>query len=119
MTRINVGIPPKELHTKHLLAEHREIKRIPNLAKKKIDFTKIPNVFSLGKGHVLFFYTRLLYLKKRYEEIYAECLSRNYRVTYFGDSWNGVPDNLMRDWSPTEEDIAQVRDRIAQRTPKK
>ena len=30
MTRINCGIPPEELSDKHLLAEHREIKRIPN-----------------------------------------------------------------------------------------
>lgn len=28
MTRINVGIPPRALSDKHLLAEHREIKRI-------------------------------------------------------------------------------------------
>jgi hypothetical protein len=30
MTRINVGVHPSELSTKHLIAEHREIKRIPN-----------------------------------------------------------------------------------------
>ena len=30
MTRINVGIPPTELTDRHLLAEHREIKRIQN-----------------------------------------------------------------------------------------
>jgi hypothetical protein len=35
MTRINTGIPPKELTDKHLLAEHREIKRIPNCIKKR------------------------------------------------------------------------------------
>ena len=33
MTRINVGIPPAELTGKHLIAEHREIKRIPNCIK--------------------------------------------------------------------------------------
>ena len=33
MTRINVGILPKELSNKHLIAEHREIKRIPNCIK--------------------------------------------------------------------------------------
>ena len=34
MTRINAGIPPKKLTNRHLLAEHREIKRIPNVIKK-------------------------------------------------------------------------------------
>ena len=28
MTRINVGIQPVELNNQHLIAEHREIKRI-------------------------------------------------------------------------------------------
>ena len=30
MTRINAGIPVEKLSDQHLLAEHREIKRIPN-----------------------------------------------------------------------------------------
>ena len=43
MTRINVGIPPAELTDKHLLAEHREIKRIPNcIAKGKYNMDGIP-----------------------------------------------------------------------------
>ena len=33
MTRINVGVDPSELNVKMLIAEHREIKRIPNLIK--------------------------------------------------------------------------------------
>ena len=57
MTRINVGIPPEELTDKHLLAEHREIKRIPNcIAKGKYNMDGIPDRFKLGKGHVKFFY---------------------------------------------------------------
>jgi len=33
MTRINL-IPPEELHYKHLVAEYREITRVPTLARK-------------------------------------------------------------------------------------
>lgn len=119
MTRINAGIPPKELHSKHLIAEHREIKRVPSLVKKRKYFDDIPNSFKLGNGHVKFFYDKLGYLKKRYEEIYAECLNRNYNVTYFGDSWKDIPDELMGDWNPTEDAILQIRQRISERTPKK
>jgi len=33
MTRINAGYSVRRLTDKHLLAEHREIKRIPNMVK--------------------------------------------------------------------------------------
>ena len=63
MTRINVGIPPAELINQHLIAEHREIKRIPNcIAKGKYNMDNIPRRFKLGKGHVKFFYDKLEYL---------------------------------------------------------
>ena len=63
MTRINVGIPPAELVNQHLIAEHREIKRIPNcIAKGKYNMDGIPDKFKLGTGHVKFFYNKLLYL---------------------------------------------------------
>lgn len=56
MTRINVGIPPKDLNTKHLIAEHREIKRVPNLIKKgRLKSSNIPSNFTLGAGHIKFF----------------------------------------------------------------
>ena len=53
MTRINCGIPPAELTNKHLIAEHREIKRIPNcVIKGKYSLTGQPDSFKLGAGHV-------------------------------------------------------------------
>ena len=56
MTRINAGIPPVELTDKHLIAEHREIKRIPNLISKgKYNMNGQPSEFKLGIGHVKFF----------------------------------------------------------------
>ena len=49
MTRINVGILPKELSNKHLIAEHREIKRIPNcISKGKYNMDGQPDRFKLG-----------------------------------------------------------------------
>lgn len=116
MTRINVGVPPKQLCRQHLLAEAREIKRVPNVvAKGKFNLKGQPTKFTLGTGHVKFFYTRLGYLKKRYEEIYAECLERGYNVTYFGDAWDAVPIHLMADYIPTEEDRKIVLTRIEER----
>jgi hypothetical protein len=116
MTRINAGIPPKELVDKHLMAEHREIKRVPNcIAKGKYNLSGMPSKFTLGTGHVKFFYDKLMYLKNRYEELYAECKRRGFNVTYYGDAWNGVPPELMNDYIPTDEDREIIRERIRER----
>ena len=113
MTRINCGISPSELSNKHLCAEHREIKRIPNcVAKGRFDLTGQPPKFKLGTGHVKFFYDKCGYLKRRYEEIYSECVSRGLKVAYYGESWDDVPAEMMGDYEPTEEDCKIVRQRI-------
>ncbi|WP_443089508.1 pyrimidine dimer DNA glycosylase/endonuclease V [Xenorhabdus sp. Sc-CR9] len=81
MTRINV-IPPNELCDQHLLAEHRELTRIPNdIIKRngKVTLTTL-EAYTLGNGHVIFFRDKLLFLKKRYEVIYQECLNRGFSV---------------------------------------
>lgn len=116
MTRINVGVPPKQLCRQHLLAEAREIKRIPNcISKGKFVMNGIPQEFTLGKGHVKFFYNKLGYLKTRYEEIYAECVNRGYQVTYFGSAWDNVPIELMGNYEPKNRDIEIITQRINER----
>ena len=88
MTRINVGIQPAELNDQHLIAEHREIKRIPNcVAKGKYNMEGIPNKFKLGTGHVKFFYNKLLYLKFRYASLHTECIRRGFNVQNYIGAW--------------------------------
>lgn len=56
MTRINSAIPVKYLIDEMLLAEHREIKRLPSVLSKAIhcnSINKIPNKFCLGTGNLL------------------------------------------------------------------
>jgi len=116
MTRINVGVKPQELIGKHLIAEHREIKRIPNCIRKgKYNLDGIPDRFKLGTGHVKFFYNKLGYLKRRYDSLYSECIARGYNVTYYGDAWNDIPLNLLGDYHPTNEDRKIVLERINER----
>ena len=116
MTRINVGIPPKQLTRQHLIAEHREIKRVPNVvAKGKYNLKDQPKLFTLGTGHVKFFYDKLGYLKQRYEELYTECRNRGYDVSYYGDAWNDVPKHLMGGYTPTDRDIQIITERINER----
>lgn len=116
MTRINAGIPPAQLTNKHLIAEHREIKRIPNvISKGKYNLKSIPSEFTLGKGHVSFFYDKLGYLKERYISLYNECIARGFNVQNYEASWDGVPRELMNGYIPTEKDIRIITERIADR----
>ena len=116
MTRINVGIPPAELINQHLIAEHREIKRIPNcIAKGKYNMDGIPDTFKLGTGHVKFFYDKLLYLKNRYWKLYIECIKRGFKVQNYSSAWDNVPQELMNDYQPTYMDRKIIKERINDR----
>ena len=75
MTRINCAIPVRCLTNEHLLAEHREIKRLPKCLEKSIisgSIKDIPKEFCLGTGHILFFLDKMTFIKERYKEIYNE-----------------------------------------------
>lgn len=116
MTRINAGYPPAKLTNKHLIAEHREIKRIPNVVVKgRYNLNTAPKEFTLGTGHVSFFYTRLGYLKQRYVELYNECKRRGFNVQNYEDCWDGVPPELMGDYVPTDQAIQLITERIKDR----
>lgn len=116
MTRINCGIPPSELSDKHLIAEHREIKRIPNcISRGKYNMNGQPKVFTLGTGHVKFFYDKLEYLLDRYMQLYSECKARGFNVQNYKRAWDNVPKELMNNYNPTLKDVEIVKTRIAKR----
>ncbi len=116
MTRINADIPVKELVGKHLLAEHREIKRIPNtIVSGKAKIENIPTEFKLGAGHVKFFYDKQTFLLRRYKQLYAECVERGYNVTNYESCWDGMPSELWNDYQFSEDENNIVRQRIADR----
>jgi hypothetical protein len=102
------------LTDEHLLAEHREIKRLPSVYGK---FTKkdIPQVFTLGKGHVKFFLDKYKYTHKRYNKIYWECLQRGFRVEDYSSNWNIVEQEDYNDYNPTEADNMLLKMRIIER----
>ena len=119
MTRINIGIPPVELVNQHLIAEHREIKRIPNcIAKGKYNMDGIPDRFKLGAGHVKFFYNKLYYLFKRYVKLYIECKDRGFNVQNYSRAWDNLPEELLNYYEPTDVDREIVRERINEKLNK-
>jgi deoxyribonuclease (pyrimidine dimer) len=122
MTRINC-VPPQELHDKHLAAEYYELPRVFGLVRKAlekgIDPTDIPapENYTLGEGHVKFFYTRLGYCLKRQASIIAELIHRKKKpdVRWLDGLAAGIPEHLLNDWTPDEAAMMINRQRLEER----
>lgn len=118
MTRINIGINPKNLSDQHLLAEHREIKRLPNFFTKRLaknKFDDIPEKFTLNTGHVRYFLDKGKYTYERYLSIRQECLNRGYNVEDYSKNWNVYTPNFFLNCSPDEIDLSIITERITTR----
>lgn len=115
MTRINC-IPPSELTDRHLLAEYRELPRVFKLARYSPD---IPEQYTLGKGHVKFFYDKLSYCFNRQCEIVREMKRRGFKPKlnpdYLYDTYAHSKFQLWGSWVPTEEAQQLNRQRIKER----
>lgn len=123
MTRINV-VPVSELSQLHLVAEYREITRLPNNLTKSLnrtnkpfDLKEIPPVYTLGKGHVKYFYDKMLFLQKRFDSLVQEMIKRGYNPN-FRDSSIFIPvdKKFYNDYNPTEDAMEINRQRIKERT---
>lgn len=116
MTRISVGVRAIELCDAHLIKERVELLRIPNAIKSgKAVVKDIPRKFTLGKGHVKFFYDKLGYLQQRYVELTAECIERDFKITDFSDSFKDIPQSLYNDYEETQQDRDIVVQRVNER----
>lgn len=119
MTRINVGIKPKELNKQLAFAEYREIKRIPNaiISGKANINSIIPSEFILGQGHVKFFYNKLGFLYKRYKALQQRCIDLHISIANYDDSfdiaWLMYP-QLFGNYEPSSRDRELVLERFNQ-----
>ncbi|OXE37524.1 MAG: endonuclease V [Phenylobacterium zucineum] len=124
MTRINV-VPPAELHSKHLVAEYRELPRVFALVRAAHERGERPGTinaparYTLGRGHVKFFYDKLGWLTRRQKALIDEMIARGYKPTFL------TPEDLSRDidrvwlneWTPDVEALMLNRQRIEERSP--
>lgn len=125
MTRINC-IPVSELTNKHLVAEYRELPRVFRLARLPKPGEKFPTEYTMGTGHVKFFYDKLLWLLLRQHEIYDEMKRRNFNPLFdpedlwlHHEQFNGdKPVHFWNKWTPTEKAMAINRARIVERLRK-
>lgn len=112
MTRINT-IPPNKLCDSHLIAEYREILRVFKLAKH--DETA-PKEFTLGRGHVKFFFNKLQYVHDRFNLLRQEILDREFNPKMeFDPSILETKRYLYNPWEATELSKELIRQRILER----
>jgi len=119
VTRINC-VPPQELSRQHLLAEWKELPRVFTLAEKAYLSGRevaAPERYTLGAGHVKFFYTRLGYCRLRFFALEREMKRRGYKPSFINPPFVMIGDkSWWRDWEPDEEALIINRQRIAERT---
>lgn len=120
--RINV-CNPIWLADQHLIAEYRELKMLPKSllrsinSKKGLKLKDIPKEYTLNKGHGYFFYDKVGFIIKRFNDVLLEMENRkfttNYKTLYLVD----IPQNLFGMYEPTDEakliNLERIRLRIA------
>lgn len=114
MTRVSVGFV-HQLCDKHLNKERIEVLRIPNKIKSGKYKSKPIEKFTLNKGHELSLMSKVGFLKRHYEALTEECIRRGFNPTDYSDAFEGIPEHLMNDYTPSEHDIQIVRERITER----
>lgn len=110
MTRINV-VPVEQLCNEHLKAEYRELIRVFRSAKVRDD---VPEKYTLGRGHVIFFSNKLTWVLKRYDQLIFEMKKRGFRTTPVIGLRDCDP-SLYNDWEPDDEAINLNWQRLRQR----
>lgn len=118
MTRINSSIPTRCLTDEHLLAEHREIKRLPYCLQRAIgsgSIRRIPVAFTLGKGHVTFFLDKMAFIYNRYTDIHNAVQERGFNVQSYSDNFTDIAPEYWNDYAPTQQESALLTERIITR----
>lgn len=117
MTRINSAIKARLLTDEHLLAEHREIKRLPGVYRKRLESGRslldLPKEFTLGTGHVLFFINKGAFTLNRYIELNLECIRRGFNVEDYRKNWEVY--GVYNGHTPTEKEHQLLIERITTR----
>lgn len=118
MTRINL-LSASQLADQHLIAEWRELPRVFSIVKKKLDEQKpilVWKHYTMGTGHVRFFYDKLLFLQKRHQELVKEAVKRGFKLSKTEKiSLQAFPKAYCQDFTPSQEDLAISQQRIQEK----
>lgn len=124
MTRINL-VPPQALTSKHLVAEYRELPRVFNLVRRhvKADRTpydlRLPETFTLGTGHVRFFYDKLQWVLDRHTSLNREMSERSYvhNLAFPSSVIADIPDAWKQNYIPSPTAVDSSWQRLAEKDP--
>lgn len=128
MTRINLGLTPDRLCDQHLLAEYRELPRILTMIiNRSGQCSDIPKYFTLGKGHMKFFFNKVATLALRYTKIIQELQKRGFKLdseylSYVNKKFWVVYrkwPHLVNVYVPDPKEVSIIRKRVISRLPKK
>lgn len=126
MTRINC-VNVEELTQPELGGEWKEIGRVFNLVRKRVQNgdtprkIKIPKDWTLGTGHVLFHYNKLQYVANRMQSLASEMLKRGYNPntemmdSIISQAKLDIPSIWWQDYIPTQQAIAENIQRMIER----
>ena len=112
--RCNTGIEPKYLADQHLIAEYRELPMIIGSLRHNHWQIKssIPNVFTLGTGHMNFLKNKITYILRRLDHVEVEMRNRGFKCEHIVNV-NDIPKNYYNDWVVTQDASNLLRDRIS------
>jgi deoxyribonuclease (pyrimidine dimer) len=114
--RCNVGVNPKYLLDQWLIAEYRELPMV--VGSLRVNGWKIKSEvkekFDLGKGHINFLKSRLMYLSNRHDAVKIEMEKRRFKCDVLRID---MPDTVgyWNDWKPTMEDSMKIRGRLKEK----
>jgi deoxyribonuclease (pyrimidine dimer) len=121
MTRINC-VPVQELCDQHLLAEYRELPRVPYgvlAGRLQPSYPDAPAIYTLGPGHIKFFVNKCAWLMLRHDDIRVEMLHRGMvpalsrmEVVKMGELYRKRCWGL---WQPSNRDMGVNRQRLSDR----
>lgn len=116
MTRINASINPSDLCNQHLLAEYHELPRVLTLSERYVS-NDLPKEFTLGRGHIKFFYNKLMFLHIRFTRIAKELKARGINIDMVKyreviKRFKGSRSNWYNNWIPDDRTHQLLRARI-------
>ena len=81
--------------------------------------SEIPAQYVLGPGHVKYFFDKMKFLQRRFEQLVTEMQQRGYKTSYT-DSSIFVPHDVKfyNDYVPSEDDVELNLKRINERLQK-
>lgn len=130
MTRINL-IPAKLLLDQHLWAELREIPKVGKLAQVFYKKWKCgpfardwPKDYTLGTGHLMFFYDKGMFIVERNEQLLEEAKSRGLTLSGRTEEdlyyyWSELDSVMFKSYTPTKQAMNQSVFRVMEKVSQK